>query len=105
MVPRGFFMGARVDEGEVTVAMLVGMGMPERVAEWTCEFLRERGSVLEQWGVDGKVAKLISAIHTHSWMQHECAKEVVVTTRGGWTGLQKLEASFPERCTLRRRRT
>ena len=34
--------------------MLVGMGMPERVAEWTCEFLRERGSALEQWGVDGK---------------------------------------------------
>ena len=34
-------MGARVDE-EVTVAMLVAMGMPERVAEWTCEFFRER---------------------------------------------------------------
>ena len=65
------------------MAMLVGMGMPERVAEWTCEFPRERGSVLEQRGVDGKVAKLISAIHTHSWMQHECAKEVVVTARGG----------------------
>ena len=83
MMPREFCMGARVDEEEVTVAMLVAMGMPERVAEWTCEFLRERGSVLEQWLVDGKVAKLISAIHTHSWMQHECAKEVVVTTRGG----------------------
>ena len=82
MVPREFFMG----EDEVTVAMLVGMGMPERVAEWTREFLRERGSVLEQWGVVGKVAKLISAIHTHSWMQHECAKGVVVTTRGGRQG-------------------
>ena len=33
-----------MDEDEVIVAMLVGMGMPERVAEWTCEFLRERGS-------------------------------------------------------------
>ena len=74
MVPRQFFMGARVDEEEVTGAMLVEMGMPERVAEWTCEFLRERGSVLEQWSVDGKVAKLISAIHTHSWMQHEVRK-------------------------------
>ena len=61
-------------------------GMPECVAEWTCKFIRERGSVLEQWGVDGKVAKLISAIHTHSWMKHECAKEVVVTTRGGRQG-------------------
>ena len=86
MVPREFFMGARVDEEEVTVAALVAMGMPERVAEWTCEFIRERGCVLEQWGVDEKVAKLISAIHTHSWMKHECAKEVVVTTRGGWQG-------------------
>ena len=86
MVPREFFMEARVDEEEVTVAMLVGMGMPERAAEWTCEFLCKRGSVLEQWGVDAKVAKLISAIHTHSWMQHECAKEVVVTTRGGRQG-------------------
>ena len=86
MVPRKFFMGARVDEDEVTVAMLVAMGMPECVAEWTCEFIRERGSVLDQWGVDRKVAKLISAIHTHSWMKHECAKEVVVTTRGGRQG-------------------
>ena len=86
MVPREFFIGARVDEEEVTVAMLEAMGMPERVAEWTCEFIRERGSVLEQWRVDGKVAKLISAIHTHSWMEHECAKEVVVTTRGGRQG-------------------
>ena len=42
--------------------------------------------MLEQWRVDGKVAKLISAIHTHSWMKHECAKEVVVTTRGGRQG-------------------
>ena len=42
--------------------------------------------MLEQWGVDGKVAKLIPAIHTHSWMKHECAKEVVVTTRGGRQG-------------------
>ena len=58
----------------------------ERVAEWTCEFIRERGSLLEQWGVDGKVAKLIFAIHTHSWMKHECAKQVVVTTRGGRQG-------------------
>ena len=49
MVPREFFMGARVDEEEVSVAMLVAMGMPERVAEWTCENIRERGSVLEQW--------------------------------------------------------
>ena len=83
MVSREFFMGARADEEEVTVAKLVAMGVPERVAEWTCEFVRERGSVLEQWGVDGKVAKLMSAIHTHSWVKHECAKEVVVTTRGG----------------------
>ena len=56
--------------------------------------------MLEQWGVDGKVAKLISAIHTHSCMKHECAKEVVVTTRGGKA--VKLEASFSEQCTLRR---
>ena len=49
-----------MEEEEVIVAMLVGMGMPERVAEWTCEFMRERkraGTV----GVVRKVAKLISA--------------------------------------------
>ena len=53
MVPREFFMGARVDEEEVTVGKLVAMGMPERVAEWTCEFIRERvkcaGRVGSRW--------------------------------------------------------
>ena len=108
MVPREFFMGARVDEEEVTVAKLVAMGMPERVAQWTCELKRERRSVLEQWGVDGKVAKLISAIHTHSWMKHECAKEVVVTTRGGRQiggvifGAVYAQALKDLRCDLRR---
>ena len=63
------------------------LGLNEHDAEELVRDLEHDGGLLEYLGCDASVCELIHSVHTNSWFRVADLDAVIVSNRGGQTGL------------------
>ncbi|CAE8732350.1 unnamed protein product [Polarella glacialis] len=65
---------------------LQSLGLDDDVAKELAREVRHFGSLLEQLGVDPKVAALVNSLHSNSWFRYSDLPTVIVARKGGRQG-------------------
>ena len=56
------------------------------MVEWVMQYLRTRGPIFTQWGVDAELSQLAGVLHTNSWYQYGELDSCIVAPTVGRQG-------------------
>ena len=65
---------------------LIALGIDSIPAKWITHFVNRTGGLLQLWGVDPKVRKLIASMHAESWFRYADLDTIIKTALGGRQG-------------------
>ena len=58
---------------------LHSLGIGEVAAAWITDFVDRTGGLLQSWGVDPKVRRLIASMHSESWFPYGDLETIIKT--------------------------
>ena len=85
-VIRQLVFGWGSSKPEDPVSFLCTLGVERVSAQWICDYIDERGHLLQQWGVDPGAACLSQALHHGAWFCIADLDSAVLSKTGGRQG-------------------
>ena len=67
-------------------AFLESMGVAGSAASWICDYIDEKGHLLNQWGADEKANQLACTLHHGAWFSVGYLPSVITSQTGGRQG-------------------